>query len=123
MAISPNGRQHGLFVVLTAKATDIAAGATIVLPPGAILVDGLINFPTALSGGTDPTVAMKDDKSAPTSIFGDTDEASAMTAGRGTVYPAGATLKLSAAGAPTGGVVQVVLQYIEGARTDEIYGA
>lgn len=122
MTVSTNGRQHGLYVNVDASVTDIAAGVTINLPPGAILTDGYISFPTALSGGTSPAVTVKDNLTSPTSIFGSVSAATAIAAGRNTQYPAGATLTLAATGAPTGGVVRVVLQYIEGSRTDEVYG-
>lgn len=122
MTVSTNGRQHGLFVVANAAVSDITAGVTIKLPPGAILTDGLINFTTALSGGTSPTVTVKDNQDTPVSIFGGATTNAVISAGRGTVYPQGGTFTLATTGAPTGGAVQVVLQYVEGARTDEIYG-
>lgn len=123
MTVIANGRQHGLFVVANAAVADIAAGVTFNLPPGAILTDGLINFTTALSGGTTPAVTVKDNLTSPTSIFGSVSANTAIAAGRGTSYPQGATFTVAATGAPTGGAVQVILQYIEGARTDEVYGA
>lgn len=122
MTVSTNGRQHGLFAIVNATVADIAAGVTVALPPGAILTDGLINFPTALSGGTSPAVTLKDNMSSPTSIFGSVSTATAIAAGRGNVYPQGGIFTLAATGVPTAGAVQVVLQYIEGARTDEVYG-
>lgn len=122
MTVQTNGRQHGLFVIVNASVTDIAAGVTFSLPPGAILADAYLNFTTALSGGTSPAITVKDNQSSPTSIFGSASANAAISAGRGTLYPAGATFTLAATGAPTGGAVQVLLQYVESARTDEVYG-
>lgn len=123
MTTIANGRQHGLFVVANATVADIAAGVTFDLPPGAILTDATINFTTALAGGTSPAVTVKDGQTSPTSIFGSVSANAVISAGRGTLYPQGTTFTLAATGAPTGGAVQVVLQYVENARTDEVYGA
>ena len=122
MTVSTNGRQHGLFALANATVADITAGVTIKLPPGAILTDGTINFTTALSGGTSPTVTVKDNQDTPVSIFGGATANAGISAGRGTYYPQGATFTLAVTGAPAGGAVQVVLQYIESSRTDEVYG-
>ncbi len=121
-------RQYTLNALFSFGTDQLAASpptTVFFLPPGAYLLGGNLGVKTTFNGTT-PVITVKDNSGSPVSLFGSvaggTAANTALAAGLGTYYPAGATLTVAMTGTTvTTGEALIHIQYIVLGRGNEVY--
>lgn len=119
-------RQYPLYAVAVLGPNNGTSTQSIVLPPGAVVIGGLVK--ASVAGAAALKLNVLDSAASPLSLFGAAavDALTAVpmpTAGLGAAYPAGTTLNIALSASDNAAVVSVTVGYVIAGRQNEAYTA
>lgn len=115
-------RQYTLHALATLGPSNGADTVSFALPPGAVVVGGVVRIKTA--GAASLKLSVKDNAGTPVSLFGDVDAATVgattmPATGLGLSYPAGGALTAALSASDNAVVADVAVAYVINGRTNE----